>query len=502
MTEKQSNTEKNSNTEKLHPNGFSNLFNRLLPRGSALRNASFLLSSTLLSQTITIAAMPLLSRIYSPADFGIFAVFISFITIASEFFGMRYHYGICLPKQHRFGNALFMLSLWLQSGAALILLGILFFIREPFFNALSCQVLIPFWYLIPIGTFATSLFILFTQWSTRMRAFGTISKANVHNSFWATVIKTCGSAVKRTPITLCAGYIVGRVVGLFVMAFKNIRAYGFPKSSFLDIKKVAVKYRKYPIYSAPGGIFNTMSLQIVPVLMVNLYSAKIAGLFSIAMKLIQLPSAIAGQALGQVFVQKGSQVKHEGKLKKIIKKAYISLMLSGVFPILFLSIYAPDLFSFFLGEKWYTAGIYASLLGPGIVFAFCFNPISKVFSILNLQDRFLFFQILNNFLKVLAIFAGLYFFKSPFYSVGLFSLANLIFSLFLTLWVFKKTDLDFKDIQQVMIIPLIKSLVIIFPNIPFLFYTGSTYLKAGVALSSCLIYADMLYKELKKIHYN
>jgi len=91
-----------------------NFLNRLLPKGSAMRHVSILAGGTTIAQGLNVAIMPVLSRIYSPSDFGVMAVFVSVTAILTELSGFRYHLAIPLPKQERYAKALIVLSSLLQ----------------------------------------------------------------------------------------------------------------------------------------------------------------------------------------------------------------------------------------------------------------------------------------------------------------------------------------------------------------------------------------------------
>ena len=62
------------------------------------QNVAILLVGTVMSQAIPIAISPILTRIYSPSDFGLFALYFSISMILSVFVTGRYEMAIMLPK--------------------------------------------------------------------------------------------------------------------------------------------------------------------------------------------------------------------------------------------------------------------------------------------------------------------------------------------------------------------------------------------------------------------
>ena len=88
-----------------------------------MKNVSKLALGTGIAQLITILASPILTRIFSPEQYGIFALFISMITILSVFSTFRYEYAIVLPKSKRRAEELYFLCIFIT-----ILVSITFFL--------------------------------------------------------------------------------------------------------------------------------------------------------------------------------------------------------------------------------------------------------------------------------------------------------------------------------------------------------------------------------------
>ena len=71
---------------------------RILPKSRFARSASLLAGGAVAGQAIIVAASPILTRLYSPEDFGVLAVFASLLSILSIVASLRYQLAIPLPK--------------------------------------------------------------------------------------------------------------------------------------------------------------------------------------------------------------------------------------------------------------------------------------------------------------------------------------------------------------------------------------------------------------------
>ena len=118
---------------------------------------------TAIAQGINILSTPILSRMYSPEDFGIAAVFVSLIFLLSVVASLRYELAIPLPKTERHADALVILSFIVQIIFAFILLILVLCIKDDLMYKIKLEALIPYKMLIPFGVFGTSIYVMLTQ---------------------------------------------------------------------------------------------------------------------------------------------------------------------------------------------------------------------------------------------------------------------------------------------------------------------------------------------------
>lgn len=373
---------------------------------SALKDVSFVAGGTVISQGIAILVLPVLSRIYTPADFGIAAIFASVIAILSEISGFRYYLAIPLPKSERYANAVIVLSLFVQFIFSLILCLLLLATDLRFFTAIRLENLFQYRFLVPIGVFLISLYVTLTQWAIRTKSFSTIGKTKISQSITGNFAKVIFGLLNIKPLGLLLGEIISRASGITTLYKGIVSIKGVPKTTRQDVVKVALKYRNFPLFDIWTALLNTAGYQIVPYLILIFYDSQTTGYFSMAFTLMAVPGALIGTAIGQVFLQKAASAQHSGNLKELTFKAYLVLLRLSLFPILLLSIMSPLIFSIVLGKQWADAGIYAMLLGPWVMIMFIQSPLSNVFSILGLQKQALVLEIVYSSSRIAAFLFG------------------------------------------------------------------------------------------------
>jgi O-antigen/teichoic acid export membrane protein len=470
---------------------------RILPKGSAAHSISLIAGGTAMAQLLGILTMPVFSRIYSPVDFGVLALFSSITGILMEVSGLRYHFAIPLPKKESFARSLVVLSLALQCLFIALLTIALFFAKDFLLELVSAELLKPYWFLIPLGVGGMGLYLILTQWAVREAEFSLIAKTKVTQSISGILVKLLFGLLGIKPLGLLLGNIASQAGGITTLGKKLISKNGFPKANKEQLKRVAIKYRKFPLYSTWGGMLNTLGRQITPIMLIAFYGAETAGFFALGMRILQLPVTFIGQAIGQVFVQRASRAKYEGNLAQVSLKTFEALLQIGTFPILCISLLAPELFSFVFGERWRMAGVFAQFLGPWVLLMFAFSPISRLYSILQKQREDLFFQIINVTGRISSISFG-YYWENILLSIGLYGFFSFSFVVWITLWILKKTGLRVTDLLCLVSRIFLKNFLLLFPVFIVLTVSKNLFMATATSLFCSMFYLASTLKFNKK----
>ena len=97
------------------------MIKRLKPKSEFFRNVLTLITGTTIAQAIPIAISPILTRIYTPDDFGVVALFVAISTIFGSLANGSYELAIILPKKDEDAVNLVVLSLFISIIVSLLL---------------------------------------------------------------------------------------------------------------------------------------------------------------------------------------------------------------------------------------------------------------------------------------------------------------------------------------------------------------------------------------------
>ncbi len=390
-----------------------------------------LMTGTAFAQAILILSTPILTRLYSPEDFGIYGNFIAVTAIITVIVALRYELAIVLPKEDSKAKNILKLSVLiaLSISTFLFLLVVLFgdFLATNL-NWIDREYL----YFIPFYAFMVGLFQILNYWFTRTKNFKRQALAQSGKSFF-----TVGAQLLLGVFAAIGtfGLIIGQMVGqlfavgfllLFLLKNKNVRQMISFKAS--ELKKLAIEYKDFPLYSSWNSFINTISLQIPIIIITYYFSASIAGFYMLGHRLLSLPMGIISSSISQVFLQKLAKDKADEEENKNSYKLWKVLTPISVFFNLVVILIAPWAFSLVFGPEWIVAGEYARWIAFWTVFQFVSSPLSSVSYTYNKQRLFLWFQIALLIFRVAALVTG-GMMGDPVIAIALFAIVSGLFNL-------------------------------------------------------------------------
>jgi len=381
------------------------------------RNVLTLITGTIIAQALPIAISPILTRIYTPSDFGVLALFVAFASVFGTIANARYELAIIIPKSEKEALSIFILGIIIAFFLSLILLIIVLLFHNEIVTLLDNEEISIWLYFIPLSVFAIGIFNALNYYNTRLKKFKNIAQSNVIKSTTLSLLNLGIGAIKTGALGLIIGQFISYFSGnikLSVPIFKNKDI--LREINIQDIKSVAFRYRNFPKYTMPSSLANVLSQNLTAFITSILFSVKTLGFYSFSLKIIGTPSALIGQSFGQVYIDEASRQRKEignaiqvfdSTLKKLI---LISLPIFGL--IFFV---AEDAFAIIFGEEWRIAGVYAKILIPLFCMKFILAPISVTNSVFEKQHISLLWQ-LGLLIITLLIFLIAYLYNQDFKS--------------------------------------------------------------------------------------
>ena len=152
------------------------LINKLKPKSEFNRNVLTLMTGTTIAQAIPIAISPILTRIYTPEDFGMFALYMSIASIIAIVATGRYELAIMLPKKDEDAINIVALSIIISFFVSFISLLIVFIFNTQITNILGNPEISIWLYFIPLTVLLTGIYQSFNYWSNRKKQYKRLAK--------------------------------------------------------------------------------------------------------------------------------------------------------------------------------------------------------------------------------------------------------------------------------------------------------------------------------------
>jgi lipopolysaccharide exporter len=353
-------------------------------------NISVLAGGILTQQLVHILFAPVITRLYSPEDMGILAVFVSLSTTAAVFATLRYEMAVMLPREQKDGLNLVSLSLFIALSMSVIIGILTFTFRDRIAGVLGRPDVSSWLMLFPLAVFWLAVQQVFRLWRIREGQFRKTALSSVFQAGVDNLVKA-GSALVLYAGSggLIAGYLAGILTADWILAWR-VR---FPeKQGVLDRLErmlfLGAKYKAFPVYNSWSTLMNALSIHSPALLLAFLFGPGVAGLYALTHRILKIPSRILGQAVSQSLFKELVEKRTRGlPVFPLVFKTSATLLVLASLPLAGLMLTGEGLFLFVFGSEWGKSGRYAAVMAPWIAAQFVASSVSTVFPALE-RNRF------------------------------------------------------------------------------------------------------------------
>lgn len=350
-------------------------------RGDFARHVASLGSGTALGQLIVVAVTPLLTRLYTPEDMGLFGLFASFLAIASVAATLRLDFAIATTSQPEVALRLLALCLLVAPLTSLALGAVLYaMIRLDVF----AYGLLPLW-TVPLGVVAlvaTGVFIALRCWHVGRHGFAVVGRALVMQG----VARAGSSVLLGLAATgwagLAGGEVAGRLLGirrLWRDAGVELRR-SMREGRLAGLRAELRRARHFPLVVLPSSLVDALAAALPLPVIAWLFGPAEAGQFALVWRVAALPGGLVAASVGDVFhahataARDGGPQRVRGLLVDTVRM--LGLVAAAIFvPACLL---APWAFPWIFGGPWRTAGEMMLWLFPLWILSMVVSPVSRL----------------------------------------------------------------------------------------------------------------------------
>lgn len=362
-----------------------------LPHGRVTKSILTLAGGTAMAQAISICSTPIITRLYTPSQMGVIALFIAFFTFWSPALSLRYEYALLIAQDDAESHVVLRLAVITVVLMAILGVPLLWWLHKAEVLGFG---LLPGW--APLVGSAILLgygvFMVYRSWALRASIVKQITKS--------TVMRSIASAATSILLGLASGGVPALFTAQFVASWaamlkltRNVQRH-FVSSKparipWQEVFKVAKRYVKFPLFETPSTWVNQLTASLPVPMIVTLFGASAAGWYGLARTIVGIPNAQIGTAVADVFQMEVSSAIVAGdapRVRGLFYKLMRKLALIGLLPMVGVMIFCPLLMPWAFGNAWHEAGYVAAIIAPWLYVALIVSPLSGVLSALQAQE--------------------------------------------------------------------------------------------------------------------
>jgi O-antigen/teichoic acid export membrane protein len=374
-------------------------YNKYYKESEFGRNVIKLMTGASAAQIIPIIVSPVLTRLYTPGEFGVLALYSAVVVIIGSIATGKYDLAIVLPKDEKSARSLVTLGIILSAFIALSCMVLVITCEELIARFVDNIQFLSWLYLIPFSVFIYGSYQCMIMFSNRHKQFGKLATSKVVETAGGNLLKLLLYGINSGGLII--GNLVGRFLSLVLLLKGSVSKLDF---SVKSINCVARKYSNFPKHLIVSHGFLNIYMQMPIFVLSKIFMESVVGYYSFANTLINLPSTLIAKSLGDVFFQKATEEYNaNGRFDKLLLKMVSKTFLIAVLPFFIFFVFAEDLFSLIFGSNWHTAGLYAKILSIGVFISFVITPIDKALVITQKTKTSLMWHILRLLLNVVIV---------------------------------------------------------------------------------------------------
>lgn len=338
-----------------------------------------LASSVGAAKVISLLFLPLITRLYTPVEYGAFVTFVAAIALIAPLLSLKYQEAI--PVADTDSEAACLFNLAILSACMIVSLGVGAYIFIELVFDLAIDVAVVIFFLVT--AFLVSLGEIYKFQALREKIFGRIFNAEVISALAGSAAKIAFFYTFLSGLGLLLGHLI-HYLGMATYYRSNSgKGKAIEKNALLEC---ALKYQKMPFARLPSHILLIAALQLPILAGAMLYDAVDFGVLGLAFTLISVPGTVIAASVSKAYFPFAVQLHKKEKsflYHKTIKISLLFFICAIPFPAIIYLISYHSFWTVILGEEWIGVGLYLQILSVILPFQIAFAPYNHCFTILD-----------------------------------------------------------------------------------------------------------------------
>jgi len=348
------------------------------------RRLAMLSSGVAAGQLFLALSTPLLTRLYTPEDFGVFAVVVAILAMFNSISSMRLEISLPVCRPEMLVTGLATTLLLAVCSVALLTSGIAvteFFLLPPTVGAEMRKAL----WVVPVPALLGALALPFVYLRVRRGDFRTYGMVRMARLVGQGSGQIAFGFAGMTQLGLPLGYALGPGVSLLLLLRDaSLEMRQIARVRLGDIGAYVKEHWRHPLYMMPASVVYE-AVQFLPaVFLAAAFSPAIAGFYSLSQRVLGLPVRFLSQSAGQVLLGEISEASSSA-ISRRVRNVVRQFSVLGMIIILPIVLIGSDGWEFLFGESWGKAWGFVVVLSPMYLFRFVTETVSNILVVTNMQ---------------------------------------------------------------------------------------------------------------------
>lgn len=397
--------------------------------GDLYKNILRLASGSALAQGIPIIVYPILTRIYTPEDFGTFATVILFSSLLSIIASGSYEHAILIAKSKLDSANLIALTFIRTSLILLISVLIISLTRHNIATLFNDPSLIDSLYYVPFIALGGVVFVCHSEWLVKYKEYSSLTRNRILQGVFLVSAKMITGISNMFSQALILGEVIGRFLTAFLSIITIIKLDFkiFRKISLSGIFKSRTRFSRFPKVMVLDQFLNVCVGSVHVLFIGSAFGPKELGYLTLLFSSLYLPITVISTSIKDVFRQKANIYYNKvGSCRPLYLELFKVTSFFALFPFVVGFFLAPTLFPLIFGEEWTRVGTYAQIMIPMYYIVFISTSLSGVLVLTEKINVSLCWQIFTLISSVFALYIGCYVIRDVYLCLILLAVANVI----------------------------------------------------------------------------
>lgn len=343
-----------------------------------LRGFLGILTGSTIAQLIAFAALPVLSRLYTPSETAHYALLLGMGAVLASFSGLRIDLAIPIPKGVDDSRRLFWLAAMLPlivvpvTGILAAVLHAVGLWKADGLNWLDYAAVAAF-------VFIATVFSAASQLAIRLRSYSLLARIPVLQ-MTGTLIAQISLGAAGFSRGLFVGGLIGRSLGIAgLLRACGVRFAQAPRRR--NAARLLKTYWRFPVIFAPASLVEVLGSNLAALMLPSLFGFGPAGLYAMAVRVAGVPGTILSQSAGQVFLGEFARAETRAKSLRVFFRWSGALLVIAITVSSTIWVLAPRVLPWLLGDGWEgTAQLaqYSGIIAGAAIFG---SPVQHVWTV-------------------------------------------------------------------------------------------------------------------------